>query len=401
VMPQWARDGGVATHVMMSAGVLAEHGVDVSVLAARIDSTEPQTGVKLIHSPELFNRQLSPELRLGEAMSSHPTVIHLHQVDDPELVAFMQTSAPVLLSAHGYVACTSGVHYFKPGHECSRSHGLGCIPNLTMRGCGHTRQVNAFPAAYKQASRAVAALRRVDLAISYSSAVDRHLSANGVTRREVVPYFPTVVPIAGSGHATRRRVVFGGRLVAPKGVAVLVRAAQSVDAEFVVCGDGWRLDEMRDLARQLGVQERVLFKGWLSAHDLAHELAEASVVVMPSVWPEPFGLVGIEAFAAGRPVVATSTGGIGDWLDDGVSGFSVPPGDPRALAGALNELLADPARQQAMGAAGREAVTERFSPQTHLAALTDAYRSARCNWESARSRPTTSPLQPTPPASVS
>jgi glycosyltransferase involved in cell wall biosynthesis len=401
VMPQWARDGGVATHVIASAGVLAEHGVNVSVLAARVDPDEPQTDVQLFHSPDLFNTKLSPELRLGEATSSRPAVIHMHQVDDPELVAFMQSSAPVVLSAHGYVACTSGLHYFKPGQECTRSHGSGCIPNLTLRGCGHTRQVNVFPAAYKRASRAVAALRRVDVAISYSSAVDRHLSANGIARRVVVPYFPTVTPIAGSGHATRRRVVFGGRVVAPKGVAVLVRAAQSVDAEFVVCGDGWRLEEMRDLARQLEVQERVLFKGWLGANDLARELAEASVVVMPSVWPEPFGLVGIEAFAAGRPVVATSTGGIGDWLDDGINGFSVPPGDPQALADALNELLADPVRQQAMGAAGQATVAARFSPQIHLAALTAAYRTARSHWESAPDSGSSSPVQPTPTTSSS
>ena len=53
---------------------------------------------------------------------------------------------------------------------------------------------------------------------------------------------------------------------------------------------------------------------------------------MPSLWPEPFGLVGIEALAAGRPVVASATGGIGDWLEDGVGGLMVPPGDPGALA---------------------------------------------------------------------
>jgi glycosyltransferase involved in cell wall biosynthesis len=143
--------------------------------------------------------------------------------------------------------------------------------------------------------------------------VDRHLSANGVTRREVIPLFTTMVPRTGSGHAARRRVVFAGRIVAPKGVDVLIRAARTVDAEFVICGDGWRLDAMRKLAQRLGVLERVRFKGWLGADELAQELADASVVAIPSVWPEPFGLVGIEALAAGRPVVASSTGGITDW----------------------------------------------------------------------------------------
>jgi type III pantothenate kinase len=139
---------------------------------------------------------------------------------------------------------------------------------------------------------------------------------------------------------------------------------------------------MRVLARNLGVEDRVRFTGWLDAGQLAQQLADASVVVVPSLWPEPFGLVGIEALAAGRPVVASATGGIGDWLEDGVSGLSVPPGDAGLLAAALNELLADPARQAEMGLAGKHAVQERFSPERHAAVLLEAYEAARCIWRS-------------------
>ena len=178
--------------------------------------------------------------------------------------------------------------------------------------------------------------------------------------------------------------MFAGRIVSQKGVAVLIRAAREVDGEFVICGDGRQLEAMRRLARRIGVQSRVSFKGWLGADELAQEFADASVVVVPSLWPEPFGLVGIEALAAGRPVIASATGGIEDWLDDRVSGLCVKPGDVRDLAQALNELLADPDRQRAMGEAGRDIVRTRFSPERHVAALLDAYASAGATW---RSRP--------------
>jgi glycosyltransferase involved in cell wall biosynthesis len=382
ITPRWTRDGGVATHVMASATVLAEHGFEVSVLAARIESDAPIPGVTVLHAPDLYDTQASPETRLGDAASLRPMAIHMHQFDDPEIVAFMQLSAPVLVSAHGYTACTSGVHYFHPGQECTRQHGPGCALNLVARGCAHKYNPRTLPSGYKRASRSLEALRRADLAISYSTAVDRHLAVNEVTRRRVIPYFPTMALTNGSGHATRRRVVFAGRVVAPKGVDVLIRAARAVDGEFIVCGDGWRLGAMLRLAERLGVQDRVHFRGWLGAEDLARELADASVVVLPSIWPEPFGLVGIEAFAAGRPVIASATGGVGDWLEDGISGLCVRPGDARELARALNELLADPARQQAMGAAGRQAVADRFSRAHHVRALTDAYQSARSIWTS-------------------
>ena len=318
-------------------------------------------------------------------MSCSPAVIHLHQFDDPEVLTFMRLSAPVVISTHGYSACTSGVHYFAPGQECARAHGPGCIPNLLARGCAHTRDPRTLPPAYRRATRSVHALLGADLAISYSSAIDRHLATNGVGERRVIPLFTTMEPKLGAGHEKRRRVVFAGRVVDPKGVDVLIRAASEVEGEFVICGDGWRLGAMRKLARRMGVHERVRFTGWLGSEDLAHELAEASVVAIPSVWPEPFGLVGIEALAAARPVVASATGGITDWLASGVNGLGVEPGDAAALARALRELLADPARQRSMGEAGRAMVLERFSAERHVASLEEAYLSARAVWASRRS----------------
>jgi glycosyltransferase involved in cell wall biosynthesis len=231
-----------------------------------------------------------------------------------------------------------------------------------------------------------------------------------VTRRAVIPLFATLAPHQPhephptqgphepraphpprglrepQGHAgdgTARRVVFAGRVVKPKGLGVLIHAMRAVDAELVVCGDGMQLTAMRKLAHRLGMERRVHFRGWLNPDQLAQELADASVVAIPSLWPEPFGLVGIEALAAGRPVIASLTGGIPDWLENGVTGVGVRPGDALVLARALDVLLADPERQQAIGAAGREMVAERFSPERHVAALLETYSTARAYWEAA------------------
>ena len=166
----------------------------------------------------------------------------------------------------------------------------------------------------------------------------------------------------------------------PRGSTSSFAPPPEVDAEFVICGDGRQEEELRSLARDLGVESRIHFKGWMDAEQLAEEFANASVVAVPSVWPEPFGIVGIETLAAGRPAVASATGGIVDWLEDGVCGLTVTPGDAGALALALNEMLADPDKQRAMGSAGRELVAARFSPERHVATLMVAYRSARLSW---------------------
>ena len=381
VTPVWARDGGVATHVEASAAALARAGIEVHVLASRAEPHQPAPGVTVHACAQLFDAALAPERRIGDVRGRDYSVVHTHQFDDPSVLSHLRNDAPLLSSVHGFTLCTSGVHYFQPGDECQRAHGPGCVPNLLLRGCAHTHDPRWLPGSYRRASSARASLQACDLTISYSRAIDRHLAQNGVLRRTVVPLFSTVPVVRGAGHEQRRRVVFAGRLVHAKGVDVLIRAVRSVEAELVICGEGRSLEGLRKLAQRLGVSDRVRFAGWLAPERLALELAEASVVAIPPRWPEPFGLVGIEAHAAGRPVVASATGGIEDWLDDGVSGICVAAGDAGELARALSELLADPARQARMGLAGRSNVSERFTERDHVAALLDAYDAARASWE--------------------
>jgi len=352
----------------------------VHVVAVRSEMGS-SPGVTVHASSALFRSAEPPEQRLGSALAHDYSVIHTHQFDDPSVTAYLQRRAPLVSSVHGFSLCTSGVHYFGPGQECQRAHGPGCIPNLIARGCAHTRDPRWLPHGYRRSTAARTSLRSADLAISYSRTIDRHLKANGISRRAIAPLFSTVPVVHGSGHENRRRVVFAGRLVRPKGADVLIRAARDVDAEFVICGTGRELDPLRRLASRLRVSERVSFTGWLTPQELARELGEASVVAIPSLWPEPFGLVGIEALAAGRPVVASATGGVGDWLEHERTGLCVPAGDARALARSLSELLADPARQAAMGAAGSRDVAQRFTERHHVEALLAAYDAARQRWE--------------------
>jgi glycosyltransferase involved in cell wall biosynthesis len=379
VMPRWVRDGGVGAHLMRSAAALAAAGMRVEVLVARVESDERFEGVELIHSPQLYKTD-AMEPRFAEALAREPEVVHLNQLDDPQVVAFLRRSAPVVLSAHGYLACASGVHYFRPGEGCERAHGPGCVPNLLLRGCAHRWNVATLPASYRQAGRALAALRAADMTIGYSNAMAAHLEAAGVQRRRVVPYFPTLDPAPAVGESGGR-IVFAGRLVPSKGAATLLHAVRGLDAAVSICGDGVELARLQRLASRLGIAEQVAFRGWLGPDELAGEFAAASLVAVPSLWPEPFGLIGIEGFAAGKPAVGSATGGIPEWLEDGVSGLTVPAGDAGALSAALGALLEDPARRAEMGAAGRGETASRYSREAHLEAVTAAYADAREVWE--------------------
>ena len=105
-------------------------------------------------------------------------------------------------------------------------------------------------------------------------------------------------------------------------------------------GDGPRKNEWEALAHRLKVSAS--FTGWMNGDSRWAHVRNASVVAMPSLWPEPFGLVGLEAGALGVPAVAVATGGIGQWLTDGVNGVAVPPpADERTFGEALARVLGD------------------------------------------------------------
>jgi glycosyltransferase involved in cell wall biosynthesis len=121
--------------------------------------------------------------------------------------------------------------------------------------------------------------------------------------------------------------------------------------------------ELREYAEQRGVADRVTFEGFRSAVDV---MADFDVFVLPSLW-EGFGLVLLEAMAAGRPVVASAVGPIPEIVVDGVTGLLVPPGDAAALAAAITRLLTDPDLAAAFGRAGRARVEAEFGLDTMVA----------------------------------
>ena len=160
------------------------------------------------------------------------------------------------------------------------------------------------------------------------------------------------------------------RLDAWKGVDVFLRAAALVRgahpaARFLVVGGAvagqeGHARELEQLAAASGLGETVRFTGWrYTPADMPDVYRALRVLVLPSSQPEPFGLVLLEAMAAGVATIATAHGGPAEIVVDGETGTLVPPRDPQAMATAIGDLLADPDRARAMGRAGRDRV-ERF-----------------------------------------
>jgi glycogen(starch) synthase len=147
-------------------------------------------------------------------------------------------------------------------------------------------------------------------------------------------------PFVGVG---KPRVLFVGRLAAQKGVRTLVAAAgllEDPSAQVLLVGDGPERKALERETKRIGVGKRLHFVGFVAHDRLPAVLDHADLLVLPSLYEE-LGTVLLEAMQAGLPIVASKTGGIPDVIEDGVNGMLVPPGDPEALARAINHLLAD------------------------------------------------------------
>ena len=135
--------------------------------------------------------------------------------------------------------------------------------------------------------------------------------------------------------------------------AVALAAARLPEISLTIVGDGGDRERLEGLTRVLGLENRVEFRGWLTGDTISGCQAAAQVVAIPSLWPENLPTVGIEALAAGRPIVGSDVGGIPELVIDGVTGRLVPSGDVRCLADALVDILTDPAAAERMASAGR------------------------------------------------
>ncbi|MCW3819180.1 glycosyltransferase family 4 protein [Micromonospora sp. DR5-3] len=237
-----------------------------------------------------------------------------------------------------------------------------------------------------------------------SNASTRVIACSGYMRDQVTRLFDVparsidVVPNGVDDRAWRARpravatararfagdgplVGYAGRLVYEKGVQHLVHAVPYLrdrhpGLRVVIAGDGPYREELVDQTRRLHLGETVRFAGFLDTTQLPAVLAATDATVVPSLY-EPFGMVALEAAAAGAPLAVARTGGLAEIVEPGVTGVTFPHSDPDALAGAVDRLLGDEVFARRVAHRARTMVTERYGWATVAARTAGSYAAAR------------------------
>jgi alpha-maltose-1-phosphate synthase len=231
---------------------------------------------------------------------------------------------------------------------------------------------------------AVSVDMRSDILMTYPRVpADRvHVIHNGIDAAQYTPDRGREVLDRYGIDPAQPSVAFVGRVTRQKGLQVLLRAAARLapEAQLVLCGGQADTPELQAEVSGLVDHLRatrsgvVWLPGMLEKAEVIQILSHATVFVCPSLY-EPLGIVNLEAMACGTAVVASAVGGIPEVVADGTTGLLVPPDDERALADAINSLIADPARAAELGARGRARAVAEFSWDSIAAQTAALYQS--------------------------
>jgi glycosyltransferase involved in cell wall biosynthesis len=402
------RIGGAETYLSEVIPCLHRSGHELALWSEvdQPDSREPITLPDLC--PSWCVAAMGETKALDSLRRWQPDLIYSHGLHSPRLERQTLTIAAAIFFAHGhYGTCISGSKTFALPvvRPCSRRFGLGCFLHYYPHRCGGLSPITMWREYLRQAERRelLSSYRHILTASAYMQAeyAKHGLTSTKITFAshdgDVAPH--TSVP---TNHAnphdstwTSRacRLLYLGRMDSLKGGHILLAAMPHIQhglkrqLPLVFAGDGPSRSAWERLGGRLAAHDaniRIDFVGWVTGERYATRLTDTDLLVLPSLCPETFGLVGLEAGRRGVPTAAFDVGGIREWLEDGVNGH-LAPGDPPTVAGlaqAVVKCLADATTHDRLRRAARE-VARRFGAQQHVGELLAIFQQVLANHPSA------------------
>ncbi|MFI9729683.1 glycosyltransferase [Streptomyces sp. NPDC052092] len=378
-----AQPSGENKVVDQEVALLREAGHRVGVFERRSDDIAARSLPAKAAIPLLVPWNPAVRARLAERLrAERPDVVHLHNVfpllSPAVLAACADAGVPAVATLHNYTqVCPPGTLH-RDGSPCTACVGRAPLPAV-RHGCYRGSSLATVPLAVSLSVNRRRWWSGVERFFCISAAqrevlVDAGMPAGRlVVKHNFVP--ETDVRRTGPGE----HLLYLGRLAEVKGVRLLMTAwdeltaAGGVGVPLVIAGTGPLEAEVaawaagRDDVRYVGLYDRVRCR---------RAVAEAVAVVAPSTWQEAFGLVVVEAMAAGVPAVASGHGAFTELVEDGATGLLHRPGDAASLAAALRRVTAEGGRNQEMGRTARLRYERGFSPEVGLERLVEGYRAA-------------------------
>jgi glycosyltransferase involved in cell wall biosynthesis len=379
--------GGAEANILLTAQELQRRGHEVAIAFGGTDEAASADWRETFATR--FPIDGATDSILAASAIFSPDVVFLHKHSDSRILhALAAGAAPVVRMVHDHdLYCMRSYKYnFFTRQICNRAASPYCVfpcGACVVRSSGTSLPVRWV--SYRAKRREIEANKKFNRLVVATDYMRDELLKNRFPSDKIEIHAP--VPRSGKvadepSFSARNLIVYSGQIIRGKGVDVLLRALAKVESIFEcrIFGDGNQRAKCERLSEQLGLKDRVHFEGFVPQSKIAEAYRDASVAVMSSLWPEPFGAAGLEAMRFGLPVVAFDAGGISEWLIDGVNGHLVEWGDAESFALQLDTLLQNKALSRTMGVNGRNLADERYNMEVYIEGLESLFN--RVNTES-------------------
>lgn len=378
--------GGVSIYLSHLVPALKDRGWEVAMIRFTPKAIQKTKIVENFYELRAFGNHLRPTV-LASLMrivkEEKPDIIHLHSSHfalNPFIIHKLIKLKPLIYTLHDVTPLCFLHNKIQPnGKICNLPIGLSCLTKKCYRlgsKQGYLRDIFRIFINFTQLWK----YRQFSMIIVPSQYLYKQLLINGFhkDRIRILPHFSRYngTSISASKNTNDNRILFVGRLVREKGIYEFIEALSllcSKKWEAIILGDGELLGSSKQFAIQRGLGDHISFQGPASDKELQHYYQSCAFVVFPSLIPESFGLVGIEAMSFKKPVVAFKSGGVTEWLQDGGNGLLADYGNVQQLAQKIDLLFEDTELRERLSENAFKTIRDRFSIEKHLDRLIGLY----------------------------
>lgn len=380
--------GGTEVYIHQLEELLPKHGVCCFFIA--VENTDSSgkfdfrtKGVELFKQTEQeIKRSIADHVRDNDV-----DVIHIHSISHPFVVEFCLGLKPVVRTMHEpRLFCPGRQKFFmKTETICTKPFGFHCCIHAYTQLCQDSRQPKEIARSYQNVHFELnEASKQYKYLLSMSDYIKEEAVLAGVDENKIIvnpaftPRVESTDPYISNDDASKK-VLFVGRLHVSKGIHILLMAVKNLlrDNKITldIVGDGQFRSELDKMILDEGLnQDNINFYGWLNHDEIINKMKESYLVVFPSIYPEAFGLVGIEAMMCGKPVVAFDVGGVKTWLRDNETGFLVDVKNKSQLEKKIEILLNNEKKYVEFSERARKIAEENFTPERHVSKLIEIYK---------------------------
>ena len=370
--------GGVEVYIKDLTGLLRKN--NHKVFHFFIDENIVRNSNKPVYylNHNYFNFKLYRKLR-EYIQKIKPEMIHIHNnYFYTNSVLMACKNYKIVQTVHDYgIVCSTSWGVKKRNHSlCNCKKGVKCgfycLPFL--------RNILSFY--IPDIIRKKNIKNNIDIFISPSTKLKQFLGKNRFSNVTCLPYFKAISYSKSEKSKKENIVLFVGALQEHKGAKYLIKAMQKVikkvkDVRLMIVGDGPDKIELINYSKKLKIDKYVNFIGAIRHDQIGKYYEDSFVVVIPSIWMEQFGIVGLEAMAHGIPVIASNIGGLPDLIEDGKNGFLVKRFDIDMIAKRIIQLFNNKKLARKIGENGRRMVEDNFNEKEHIKKLISIYKSIK------------------------